>query len=42
MRTNTSELPLATGGSIEEMLGGIPGGPISDMLDEDLLTEVWE
>jgi acetolactate synthase-1/2/3 large subunit len=33
---------VAPGGSIDEMLGGIPGGPISEMLDDDLLEEVWE
>jgi len=33
---------VAPGGSIDEMLGGIPGGPVSDMLDGDLLEEVWE
>ena len=33
---------VAPGGSIAEMLGGIPGGPISEMLDDELLTEVWE
>jgi acetolactate synthase-1/2/3 large subunit len=33
---------VAPGGSIDEMLGGIPGGPISEMLDDELLTEVWE
>jgi len=33
---------VAPGGSIDEMLGGIPGGPVSDMLDEELLEEVWE
>ncbi len=33
---------VAPGGSIEEMLGGIPGGPISEMLDDELLQEVWE
>ena len=33
---------VAPGGSIDEMLGGIPGAPVSDMLDDDLLTEVWE
>jgi hypothetical protein len=24
------------------MLGGIPGGPVSKMLDGELLEEVWE
>lgn len=33
---------VAPGGSIDEMLGGIPGGPVSDMLDEELIEEVWE
>jgi acetolactate synthase-1/2/3 large subunit len=33
---------VAPGGSIDEMLGGIPGGPVSEMLDEELLEEVWE
>jgi acetolactate synthase-1/2/3 large subunit len=33
---------VAPGGSIDEMLGGVPGAPVSDMLDEDLLGEVWE
>ena len=33
---------VAPGGSIDEMLGGIPGGPVSEMLDDELLTEVWE
>ena len=33
---------VAPGGSIDEMLGGIPGGPISEMLDDELLEEVWE
>lgn len=33
---------VAPGGSIDEMLGGIPGGPVSEMLDDDLLEEVWE
>jgi acetolactate synthase-1/2/3 large subunit len=33
---------VAPGGSIDEMLGGIPGGPVSDMLDEELFEEVWE
>ncbi len=33
---------VAPGGSIDEMLGGIPGAPVSDMLDEELLEEVWE
>jgi len=33
---------VAPGGSIDEMLGGIPGGPVSEMLDEELLQEVWE
>ncbi len=27
---------------IDEMLGGVPGAPVSDMLDDDLLEEVWE
>ncbi len=30
------------GGSIDEMLGGIPGGPVSEMLDDETLKEVWE
>jgi len=33
---------VAPGSSIDEMLGGIPGGPVSEMLDGDLLEEVWE
>ncbi|MEL7667934.1 MAG: biosynthetic-type acetolactate synthase large subunit [Actinomycetota bacterium] len=33
---------VAPGGSIDEMLGGIPGGPVSEMLDEELFEEVWE
>ncbi len=33
---------VAPGGSIDEMLGGVPGGPVSDMLDDELLEEVWE
>ncbi|MDY0340569.1 MAG: biosynthetic-type acetolactate synthase large subunit [Coriobacteriia bacterium] len=33
---------VAPGGSIDEMLGGIPGGPVSEMLDSGLLEEVWE
>ncbi len=33
---------VAPGGSIDEMLGGIPGCPVSEMLDDDLLEEVWE
>jgi acetolactate synthase-1/2/3 large subunit len=33
---------VAPGGSIDEMLGGIPGGPVSDMLDSELFEEVWE
>jgi acetolactate synthase-1/2/3 large subunit len=33
---------VAPGGSIDEMLGGIPGGPVSDMLDDEAFTEVWE
>ncbi|HET6497447.1 MAG TPA: biosynthetic-type acetolactate synthase large subunit [Coriobacteriia bacterium] len=33
---------VAPGGSIDEMLGGIPGGPVSEMLDDGLLEEVWE
>ncbi|MCG2806655.1 MAG: thiamine pyrophosphate-dependent enzyme, partial [Coriobacteriia bacterium] len=33
---------VAPGGSIDEMLGGIPGGPVSEMLDDELLLEVWE
>jgi acetolactate synthase I/II/III large subunit len=33
---------VAPGGSIDEMLGGIPGGPVSEMLDDALLEEVWE
>ena len=33
---------VAPGGSIDEMLGGVPGGPVSDMLDDTLLEEVWE
>ena len=33
---------VAPGGSIDEMLGGIPGGPVSEMLDDEILEEVWE
>ncbi|MDP2181294.1 MAG: biosynthetic-type acetolactate synthase large subunit [Actinomycetota bacterium] len=33
---------VAPGGSIDEMLGGIPGGSVSEMLDDELLEEVWE
>ncbi len=33
---------VAPGGSIDEMLGGVPGAPVSDMLDDALLEEVWE
>jgi acetolactate synthase-1/2/3 large subunit len=33
---------VAPGGSIDEMLGGIPGGPVTEMLDDELLEEVWE
>jgi len=33
---------VAPGGSIDEMLGGLPGGPVSDMLDDGAVTEVWE
>jgi acetolactate synthase-1/2/3 large subunit len=34
---------VAPGGSIDEMLGGIPGGPVSEMLDaEEFVEEVWE
>ncbi|MDH4140166.1 MAG: thiamine pyrophosphate-dependent enzyme, partial [Coriobacteriia bacterium] len=33
---------VAPGGSIDEMLGGIPGCPVSEMLDDELLEEVWE
>jgi len=32
---------VAPGSSIDEMLGGVPGAPLSDMLD-DSLEEVWE
>ena len=39
-RTSTRWSP--PGGSIDEMLGGIPGGPVSEMLDDELLEEVWE
>ena len=33
---------VAPGASIEEMLGGIPGCPVSEMLDDEQLEEVWE
>jgi acetolactate synthase-1/2/3 large subunit len=33
---------VAPGDSIDEMLGGIPGCPVSEMLDDALLEEVWE
>ncbi|MBS3973851.1 MAG: biosynthetic-type acetolactate synthase large subunit [Actinobacteria bacterium] len=33
---------VAPGASIDEMLGGVPGCPVSEMLGDDLLEEVWE
>ncbi len=33
---------VAPGSSIDEMLGGVPGCPVSEMLDDELLEEVWE
>jgi acetolactate synthase-1/2/3 large subunit len=33
---------VAPGGSIDEMLGGVPGAPVSEMLDDAILEEVWE
>ncbi len=33
---------VAPGGSIDEMLGGIPGCSVSEMLDDEILEEVWE
>lgn len=33
---------VAPGASIDEMLGGVPGCPVSEMLDDDFLEEVWE
>jgi acetolactate synthase-1/2/3 large subunit len=33
---------VAPGGSIDEMLGGVPGCPVSEMLDDSMLEEVWE
>jgi hypothetical protein len=33
---------VAPGASIDVMLGGVPGCPVSEMLDDDLLEEVWE
>jgi acetolactate synthase-1/2/3 large subunit len=33
---------VAPGASIDEMLGGVPGCPVSEMLDDELLEEVWE
>ncbi|MDZ4169144.1 MAG: biosynthetic-type acetolactate synthase large subunit [Coriobacteriia bacterium] len=33
---------VAPGASIDEMLGGVPGCPVSEMLDDDILEEVWE
>jgi acetolactate synthase I/II/III large subunit len=33
---------VAPGGSIDEMLGGVPGCPVSEMLDDGILEEVWE
>ncbi|MGV8082337.1 MAG: biosynthetic-type acetolactate synthase large subunit [Coriobacteriia bacterium] len=33
---------VAPGSSIDEMLGGVPGCPVSEMIDDDLLEEVWE
>jgi acetolactate synthase-1/2/3 large subunit len=33
---------VAPGASIDEMLGGIPGCPVSEMLDDETLEEVWE
>lgn len=33
---------VAPGASIDEMLGGVPGCAVSEMLDDDVLEEVWE
>jgi len=33
---------VAPGASIEEMLGGVPGAPVSEMIDGEILEEVWE
>lgn len=33
---------VAPGSSIDEMLGGVPGCPVSEMLDDEILEEVWE
>jgi len=33
---------VAPGASIDEMLGGVPGCPVSEMLDDSSLEEVWE
>jgi acetolactate synthase-1/2/3 large subunit len=33
---------VAPGASIDEMLGGVPGCPVSEMLDDEMLEEVWE
>jgi len=33
---------VAPGGSIDEMLGGVPGCAVSEMLDDEILEEVWE
>ncbi len=33
---------VAPGASIDEMLGGVPGCPVSEMLDDEVLEEVWE
>ncbi len=33
---------VAPGASIDEMLGGLPGCPVSEMLDDEILEEVWE
>ena len=33
---------VAPGASIDEMLGGVPGCGVSEMLDDSMLEEVWE
>jgi len=33
---------VAPGASIDEMLGGVPGCAVSEMLDDSMLEEVWE
>ena len=33
---------VAPGASIDEMLGGVPGCAVSEMIDDSMLEEVWE